>query len=54
MKVNHFIIFQLFIKGNNKYADSSNSAILRISSIPLETVIISKDLTKYYKKRIPV
>ena len=38
-------------KGNNKYADSSNSDILRISSIPLETTIISKDLTKYYKNQ---
>lgn len=44
-----FYNISVIYKGNNKYADSSNSAILRISSIPLETVIISKDLTKYYK-----
>lgn len=44
-----FYNISVIYKGNNKYANSSNSAILRISSIPLETVIISKDLTKYYK-----
>lgn len=44
-----FYNISVIYKGNNKYADSSNSAILRLSSIPLETVIISKDLTKYYK-----
>lgn len=44
-----FYNISVIYKGNNKYADSSNSVILRISSIPLETVIISKDLTKYYK-----
>ena len=44
-----FYNISVIYKGNNKYSNSSNSAILRISSIPLETVIISKDLTKYYK-----
>lgn len=44
-----FYNISVIYKGNNKYADSSNSVILRISSLPLETVIISKDLTKYYK-----
>lgn len=44
-----FYNISVIYKGNNKYSNSSNSVILRISSIPLETVIISKDLTKYYK-----
>lgn len=46
-----FYNISVIYKGNNKYADSSNSDILRIASIPLETAIISKDLTKYYKNQ---
>ena len=44
-----FYNISVIYKGNNKYSNSSNSVILRISSLPLETLIISKDLTKYYK-----
>lgn len=44
-----FYNISVIYKGNNKYSNSSNSIILRISSLPLETLIISKDLTKYYK-----
>ena len=43
-----FYNISVIYKGNNKYSNSSNSVILRISSLPLETLIISKDLTKYY------
>ncbi len=37
-----FYNISVIYKGNNKYSNSSNSVILRISSLPLETLIISK------------